>query len=186
MSVSGDSSPVPLPAETTSEAEPPERLTICLVSEDGDWSGFGAVEDAVRGAAGALARHPRLTLPPACEASVVLASDEVVRRLNLAHRGKDAATNVLSFPFQPPPGAEPGDAAYLGDVVLAAETVRREAADLGIEPHHHLQHLVVHGLLHLLGWDHQTEAEAEAMEHLEAQILETIGVANPYAASAET
>ena len=72
----------------------------------------------------------------------------------------------------------------MGDVVLAAETVRHEVADRGIEPRHHLQHLVVHGLLHLLGYDHQTEAAAEEMEGLEAEILATLGVADPYAAPA--
>ena len=109
-----------------------------------------------------------------------------MRRLNLAYRGKDAPTNVLSFPFQRPPGTA-GDAdAYLGDVVLAAETVRREAAERGIEPTHHLQHLVVHGLLHLLGYDHETDAAAEDMEGLETEILATIGIADPYAASASS
>ena len=66
------------------------------------------------------------------------------------------ATNVLSFPYQKPPGVALHDGAYLGDIVLAAETVRQEAVERGIEPKHHLQHLVVHGLLHLLGYDHQT------------------------------
>jgi probable rRNA maturation factor len=104
-----------------------------------------------------------------------------VRRLNRTYRGKDAPTNVLSFPSR---GPAPDDGAYLGDVVLAAETVRQEAVELGIEPGHHLQHLVVHGLLHLLGHDHQADAAAEEMERLEVEILATIGVADPYAAAA--
>jgi probable rRNA maturation factor len=109
----------------------------------------------------------------------VLADDASLRALNRSYRGKDAATNVLSFPFQPAPG---GCAVrHLGDVVLAAETVRKEAAEQGIPPAHHLQHLVVHGLLHLLGFDHDTDARAEAMERLEAQILVTLGIADPYA-----
>ena len=90
----------------------------------------------------------------------MLGSDALVRRLNRTYRGKDAATNVLSFPFQRPPGAAPEDGAYLGDVVLAAETVQREAAERGIERKHHLQHLVVHGLLHLLGYDHDTDSRS--------------------------
>jgi probable rRNA maturation factor len=184
MSPPGDSSPVALPAETAAEPEPPERLSITLVREDGDWTGFGPLDDAIHEAAGALAGHPLLPLPPGSEASIVLGSDALVRRLNLAYRGKDAATNVLSFPFQRPPGSGPDDDTYLGDVVLAAETVGREAAERGIEPRHHLQHLVVHGLLHLLGRDHQTDTEAEEMERLEVEILETIGVADPYAAAA--
>jgi probable rRNA maturation factor len=154
------------------------------VREDGDWSGFGVIEEAVRQAADALARHRRVPIEPGSEASVVLGSDALVRRLNLTYRGKDAATNVLSFPFQRPPGAGPEVGADLGDVVLAAETVRLEAEERGIEPRHHLQHLVIHGLLHLLGYDHQTDAAAEEMEALEADILATIGVADPHTASA--
>jgi probable rRNA maturation factor len=119
---------------------------------------------------------------PDSEASVVLGSDALVRRLNRTYSGKDASTNVLSFPFQRPPGAGPEDGAYLGDVVLAAETVRLEAHERGIEPRHHLQHLVVHGLLHLLGHDHQIDTAAEEMERLEADVLATIGVSDPHAA----
>jgi probable rRNA maturation factor len=181
MSPPGDSSLVALPAETPAEPEPPERLSVALVREDGDWVGFGALDDVVREAVGALARHPQLFLSPGSEASVVLGSDALVRRLNRDYRGKDAATNVLSFPFQRPPGVGSDDDAYLGDVVLAAETVGREATERGIEPRHHLQHLVVHGLLHLLGRDHQTDTEAEEMERLEVEILKAIGVADPYA-----
>ena len=78
----------------------------------------------------------------------------------------------------------PEEGAYLGDVVLAAETVQLEADERGIERKRHLQHLVVHGLLHLLGYDHDTDSEAEAMERLEVDILATIGVSDPYAAAA--
>ncbi len=174
-------SPRPLPADAPTEPEPPGRLSVTLVEEDGDWSGFGMIGDAVAQAAAALARHRQVTIAPHSEASVVLGSDALVRRLNRTYRGKDAATNVLSFPFQRPPGAGPQDGADLGDVVLAAETVRLEARERGIEPSHHLQHLVVHGLLHLLGYDHQTDIDAEKMERLEIDILATIGVADPYA-----
>lgn len=186
MSTPGDSTSTLLPssAEDPAEAEPPQRLQLTIVEEDGDWSGFGRLEDAVQQAATALARHRRLRLEGGSEASVVLGNDALLRRLNRTYRGKDAATNVLSFPYQRPPGTA-GDAdGFLGDVVLAAETVRLEAAERGIAPGHHLQHLVVHGLLHLLGYDHQTDAEAEEMEGLETQILATIGVADPHAAAA--
>ncbi len=186
MSDPGDSTPSAPPAETRDEPEePPLRLAIAIVRENGDWDAFGDVDSAVHRAAAALARNRQIALRQDCEASVVLADDALVRRLNRTYRGKDRATNVLSFPFQPPPGAGPLDAEiYLGDVVLAAETVGREAAERGIEPGHHLQHLVIHGLLHLLGRDHQADAEAEAMERLEAEILAAIGVADPYAAEA--
>jgi len=180
--VAGDSPPAPLPADVAAEPEPPGRLSVTLVEEDGDWSGFGALNEAIQQAAAALAR--RVSVVSGSEASVVLGSDALVRRLNRTYRGKDAATNVLSFPFQRPPGAGPEEGAYLGDVVLAAETVQLEADGRGIERKQHLQHLVVHGLLHLLGYDHDTDSEAEAMERLEVDILATIGVSDPYAAAA--
>lgn len=181
--VAADTSPATQPTEVAAEPEPPGRLLLALVLEGGDWSGFGPVEEPIRRAAAALAAQPLLHIEPGSEASVVLGSDALVRRLNRTYRGKDAATNVLSFPFQRPQGAIPEDGAYLGDVVLAAETVRLEADERGIERGHHLQHLVVHGLLHLLGYDHQTDAEADAMERLETDILAAVGIADPYAAS---
>jgi len=182
--VAGDSPPAPLPADVAAEPEPPGRLSVTLVEEGGDGSGFGALDEAIDQAAAALAQHGQVLVAPGSEASVVLGSDALVRRLNRTYRGKDAATNVLSFPFQRPPGAGPEEGAYLGDVVLAAETVQLEADGRGIERKQHLQHLVVHGLLHLLGYDHDTDSEAEAMERLEVDILATIGVSDPYAAAA--
>ena len=116
--------------------------------------------------------------PEAVELAVVLADDAAVRALNRRHRGKDAPTNVLSFPpaFLPPAGPRP-----LGDVILALETVRREAAEQGKTGADHLRHLVVHGVLHLSGYDHEIEAEAEEMEALERAVLAGLGVADPYA-----
>ena len=115
-----------------------------------------------------------------------LRSDEKLGVLppDIAYRGKDAPTNVLSLPFREEPHDPAGAAQprHLGDIVLAVETLQREAAEQGIPPLHHLQHLVVHGLLHLLGFDHDAEVEAEAMERLETRILATLGVPDPYAA----
>jgi probable rRNA maturation factor len=125
-------------------------------------------------------------LPRGAELSLVLADDATVRELNCAWRGKDRPTNVLSFPAQelmpgePFPDA-PADAPWpLGDVVLACETVAREAAGQGKDFADHLRHLVVHGVLHLLGHDHEDDAEAERMEGLERRILAGLGVADPY------
>lgn len=179
MNDPGDSTPSSSPTDSrAAEAEPPERLAIALLEESGDWSAVASREAAIAAAAAAVAGHPRCRRARGAEACVVLADDALLRSLNRRYRGKDAPTNVLSFPFRCPPGAE---ARQLGDIVLAAETVRNEAAEQGIAPVDHLQHLVVHGLLHLLGFDHDTAAEAEAMERLEAQILAALGIADPYA-----
>lgn len=183
MNDPGDSTPSSSLSSLTdsgpAEAEPPERISVTILNEGGDWSAISACEDAIAEAAAALARHPGCRAARGREACVVLANDALLRSLNRSYRGKDAPTNVLSFPFQGPPGG--GEVRHLGDVVLAAETVRKEAAEQAVAPAHHLQHLVVHGLLHLLGFDHDTTARAEAMERLEAQILATLGIADPYA-----
>jgi probable rRNA maturation factor len=106
---------------------------------------------------------------------IVLADDACVRDLNRRYRGRNKPTNVLSFP-----AAEARAARLLGDVVLARETVRAEARAAGIRADDHVAHLVVHGVLHLLGWDHVRDAEANAMEALEARVLARLGVADPY------
>jgi probable rRNA maturation factor len=106
---------------------------------------------------------------------IVLSSNAAVRALNRDWRGKDKPTNVLSFPS--------GDARQpqaLGDVILAFETVLQEAHRQGKQPRHHLSHLVVHGILHLLGYDHETAREAAIMEGRERRILARLGVADPY------
>lgn len=116
-------------------------------------------------------------LRPAAEArrvAVLLADDEAVQELNRAHRGQHKPTNVLSFP------AAPTAAPHLGDIALAYETCAREAAEQGKSLADHLKHLVAHGVLHLLGWDHQTEAEALAMEARERDILAGLGTPDPY------
>jgi len=181
MSTPGDSTACAMDSEPAPEPEPSGDLRISIVKEQADWSGFDRPEQAIYAAGAALASHPGGASARGAEAGIVLADDRTVRQLNTSYRGKDAATNVLSFPFQLPPGGVPEDTSYLGDVVLAAETIAQEAAESGIEPTAHLQHLVLHGLLHLLGFDHATDAEAERMEHLEAEILGTLGIANPYA-----
>ena len=114
------------------------------------------------------------------ELSVVFSDDAHIRTLNAGWRGKDKPTNVLSFPAFP---VTPGAALppMLGDIVLAAETVAREA-ELEDKPlEHHIMHLVIHGLLHLLGYDHEEEEEAERMEALERQALTRLAIPDPYA-----
>ena len=106
------------------------------------------------------------------ELSVTLADDATVHALNRRWRGRDAPTNVLSFAS--------GERPLLGDVVLAYETVAREAAEQGKNLADHLAHLVTHGVLHLLGFDHEAPHEADEMEALERRALAGIGVADPY------
>lgn len=168
-------------------------LLIDLVEDAGDWSAFGEaakLEALVKDAADAVARAApvaaRLPSPGRLtEAVVALSSDAAVAILNGQYRGRKKPTNVLSFPAAAQVLSAVGDAdpVQLGDIVLASETVLAEAADMGISPANHLRHLIVHGLLHLLGYDHIEAAEAEEMEALETHILATMGVADPYAGS---
>ncbi len=109
--------------------------------------------------------------------TILLTDDDTVRDLNARFRGKDSPTNVLSFPAAPMPGA---DVQPLGDIVLAHETCAAEAEAQSKTLANHLTHLTVHGVLHLLGRDHEVDAEAEAMEAEEREILADLGVADPY------
>ncbi|UHS60055.1 rRNA maturation RNase YbeY [Agrobacterium vaccinii] len=114
------------------------------------------------------------------ELSLVFTDDAAIREINAEWRDKDKATNVLSFPAYPlEPGGMPGP--MLGDIVIAHETVAREALDLEKSFEDHLTHLLVHGFLHLFGYDHIETDEAEEMEGLETRILATLGLSDPYA-----
>jgi probable rRNA maturation factor len=117
------------------------------------------------------------------ELAVMLTDDAGIRTLNLNWRGIDKPTNVLSFPALPPTGAVgPDDAPrMLGDIAIAYETTRKEADDEQKPFDHHLSHLAVHGFLHLIGYDHEKDADAEAMESLETEILAQLGIPDPYA-----
>ena len=167
-----------MPDDPTADTVPAGAgmLTVEVVANDPEWSALGDMAPLIQAAAAAVSaafEDDAETLG----ATVALADDAEVRRLNATWRGKDAPTNVLSFPSPDNP-AEPS---FIGDVVLARQTVVAEARDLGIPLAHHVQHLVVHGLLHLLGYDHETEAEAEEMESLETEILAGLGIPDPYA-----
>ena len=140
------------------------------------WQTLAGAEDAVRAAIAAAAE----LAPSGGEMSVVLTDDAAVKELTRAWRGIDKPPNVLSFPASAPKG--PGLPLLLGDVIVAYETLAREARDEDKPVLHHLAHLVVHGYLHLLGYDHQTDSEADAMEGLERQILARLKIADPYRA----
>ncbi len=138
-------------------------------------------EALARAAARTALASSALTPPGPVELAITLTDDAEQRRLNRDYRGLDRPTNVLSFPAWTSTAPAPPDAAVLlGDVVLACETVEREAIEQGKPIAGHLSHLVVHGVLHLLGHDHQGAGEAAAMERLETAILAKLGVPDPY------
>ena len=170
----------PAPVET-----PSERFLIDVLVEDPAWleAKPGIEERAVGAATAALARIETAPSGVPAEICLMLANDELLRDLNARFRGKDEATNVLSFPAAPDPApiAAEGGPRHLGDVALALGTVLREAAEQGKTAADHATHLIVHGVLHVMGYDHQTDSEAAVMEREETAILAMLGIGDPYA-----
>jgi probable rRNA maturation factor len=129
----------------------------------------------------AIASAPPLaTLPYAVECGMRLATDAEVTPLNQDYRGKNRPTNVLSFPQDDALPLESTSPYYLGDIILAYETIAREAAEQSKPFLHHMTHLYLHGMLHLLGYDHIDPQDAEHMEAQEITLLESLNIANPY------
>ena len=154
-------------------------MRIELAVEAGGWAGEAALLALAGQAAEAVLAETGLAAEPETELSLLFTDDAHITALNRDWRGKDKPTNVLSFPAFP---IAPGDALppMLGDIVLAFETVAKEAA-LEEKPFdHHLVHLIVHGLLHLLGHDHEDDAQAEEMEALERAALARLAIPDPY------
>ena len=144
-----------------------------------DYAGWGALPELDKLVADGLQATIEESgdkLPENAEVSLLFCDDARIRKLNLQFRGQDKPTNVLSFP-----GPEPLETGrFLGDIAVAFETVAREAKEQHKTLEQHCRHMVVHGFLHLLGYDHEAEEEAEAMEAMEIQVLKRLGVANPY------
>ena len=166
-------------------SEPPQPAVppvfeVDVVQDDGDWSAVPDAQALIERAAAAVAKE-MVGAAQSGTIAVALSSDANVEVLNGQFRGKSKPTNVLSFPAGE--GAPDG---FIGDVILACETVRHEAAEQGVPLDHHVQHLVVHGILHLLGYDHIAADDAERMEALEISILSKLGIANPYTEALET
>ena len=172
--------------------DPEPAVAVDILIESEAWRMLPEAEDIVRRAIAFAA-----TCPPTlagergrvrwehhrnAEVSVLLCDDKTIARLNAQWRGQQKPTNVLSFPAPPLQGAVPDEKIPLGDIAIAYETLAREAEESGKTISEHLSHLVVHGFLHLLGYDHHMDDEAERMERMERDILARIGVADPYAA----
>lgn len=162
---------------------------VDIVIETATWEASGLPELAERAARVTL-RH--LGLPPEAEISLLATDDARIAALNADFRGKASATNVLSWPAEdlspetpgdrpaPPGTGHPGEPPFLGDIALAWETCAREADAAGKPLRDHVSHLIVHGMLHLLGYDHICDEDALLMERLEVEILAELGVPDPY------
>lgn len=152
-----------------------ERLCIDVRVDCPGWGDIDCEGLALACLRAASVASPAVTRP----VSILFADDAVVRELNASYRGKDRPTNVLAFPAGEAvwPGHD-----YLGDIALAFETCRDEAAAKNIPLDQHAAHLMVHGMLHLIGYDHDSDEAADAMERREAEILAKLGIADPYAA----
>ncbi|MGX5718696.1 rRNA maturation RNase YbeY [Shinella zoogloeoides] len=161
------------------------ELDIQISIEEGAWPSeerlFEMSGRVLGAAADYLREQEKQPFPKtgAPEVSLVFTNDESIRAINAEWRSQDKPTNVLSFPaFPVTPGRMPGP--MLGDIIFAEETLTREAADLGKSFDDHLTHLMVHGFLHLFGYDHMEDEEAEKMEGLETRILAELGLSDPY------
>jgi probable rRNA maturation factor len=151
-------------------------LDIAVIINDDAWP--ENLEDRAEEAVLAALKLAKPKIKGAAELSILLTNDEEQRELNKQWRGKDSSTNVLSFPQIEPFGPVVG---ILGDITLARETLEREAVEQGVGFEAHFTHLVVHGFLHILGYDHIDDEEAAEMEGLETSILATLGIDDPYA-----
>lgn len=154
---------------------PPRRIDIDIAVPDPRWlEALRTARAICRRAVSAAIEGSGKRLPAHVSIAIALDSDSTVRRLNRTYRGYDKPTNVLSFPN------DAGD--FLGDIALARQTVLREAREQNKRPADHLTHLVMHGTLHLLGYDHeQGERQARRMERLETRLLAAMGIDDPYA-----
>jgi probable rRNA maturation factor len=154
----------------------PPAIAIDVIIASDRWKEPEKTEAIVRRAVTRAAETTLSTMGP--ELAIVLTDDSAIRLLNRDWRGVDAATNVLSFPARSASGRH--FAAHLGDIVLAYETIAREARGEKKPFAHHVAHLAIHGFLHLIGYDHERDEDAEAMEQQERKILRGLAVPDPY------
>jgi probable rRNA maturation factor len=158
--------------------EPDVALHVDVVSEAETWTALPDCEALATSAIAAAAEAARFDAAAEAEVSVLFCDDNRIRELNRLWRNIDKPTNVLSFPAHQP--AMENAPALLGDIAVAYETVRREADDEGKSLAAHTTHMVVHGFLHLLGYDHEEDSEAQTMEDMERVALRNLGIDDPY------
>jgi probable rRNA maturation factor len=154
-------------------------IAVDILTESSLWGEAEEWRDDVETVVALAAAAADAEIADDAELSLLLTDDAAIRVLNRDHRHLDKPTNVLSFPQDDPEADAYGP--LLGDIVVAHETVMREAVEEGISFHDHFLHMIVHGFLHLVGYDHMNDDEAEEMEGLETAILARLGIANPYA-----
>jgi probable rRNA maturation factor len=152
---------------------------IDIAVESPSWDVAGDLEPMISAAIQAGLSESGIAIMPGAEISIMLCDDALIRTVNKQWRGIDEPTNVLSFPAVPP--ARLKSSPMLGDIVIAFETVAREAQAEDKPFADHIAHLTIHGLLHLLGFDHETTHDAEIMEACEVRALARLGLADPYA-----
>lgn len=186
-----DPSPLPVPG-LPAEDDPVE---IEIVYDDDRWLEIEPPLDGIARRAVAAACEAAGLPGTGYELSILACDDTRIAELNGTHRGKDRPTNVLSWPAHDlapeapgelpflPPEPRPGIPEALGDIAIAYETCQREAAEAEIPAADHLLHLLLHATLHLLGFDHETDADAELMEQIESETLVSMGVADPYSST---
>lgn len=146
-------------------------IDVACAADAGSWD--LAFETIAEHAIAKTVDIAQLSSPSESELSILIAGDETLRELNRKWRDKDRPTNVLSFPGEP-------NGALLGDIVVSMDTTCREASLENKSLHDHFSHLIVHGFLHLFGYDHETEEDALQMERLESRILAELGIADPH------
>ena len=153
-------------------------MIVTIDVDDAGWNDVPGLEELATRAVNAAVAAARIE-HDTLETTILFTGDEAMMALNAQWRGKAYDTNVLSFAAKEFP-APAGEVRPLGDIVLASGVVKREAAEQGKILPDHTTHLIIHGLLHLLGYDHETDAEAAVMEGLEIEILKGLGISNPY------
>lgn len=156
----------------------PAPVSAEVVREADAWPGKDVLQRISDGAIAAACKAGDIAVPDNAGVAILFSDDAHVRRLNAEFRGQDKPTNVLSFPASG--DSDFGEMSHLGDIVLAFETVAAEAESGATPFDHHVAHLVMHGFLHILGYDHEDDDEAVVMERLETLALAELGIADPY------